>query len=476
MGTTSKPLGFFTKLSYGLGSSAFGVKNNGFDYFLLFFYTSVLGFDARIIGFSLLVALVFDALSDPIVGYLSDNTVTKWGRRHPYMYGSAIPVAVTYYFLWVPPSEMTNVQAFFYVTVLSILIRTLITLYETPSSALAPELTQEYNQRTNLLSYRYFFGWTGGNMMSVIMFAFLINLSTTHEDGRFDPATYEIYGLIAAILIFVSILASAIGTHHYIPHLKRNKAESKSLKTIFSELRDTLMEKSFFALFLASIFSAIASGVAAALTFRLLTYFWGFSSEQIFIWTSFVFISAILGAMIAPIVSRKLGKRKGTLVLGVIAFGLAPLPVILRIFGLLPLNEEPILFWLIVVFNTLDLSLIIAMSVLFASMIADLVEQSELKTKRRSEGVFFSAITFSRKSVQGFGVLIAGFIIEAAAFPENAKPGEVPEETLRLLGLLYAPALWILWGLMLVSISYYTIDKAKHEQNLSTLANSQANS
>jgi GPH family glycoside/pentoside/hexuronide:cation symporter len=136
-----------TKLSYGFGAIAYGVKNNGFDYFLLLFYSQILGVEARMVGLALLIALVFDAFSDPIVGYLSDNTRSRWGRRHPWMYFAAIPVSIAYYFLWSPPGGLSGNQLFAYLVMLSILIRTLITLYEVPSSALAPEITRDYDER-----------------------------------------------------------------------------------------------------------------------------------------------------------------------------------------------------------------------------------------------------------------------------------------------------------------------------------------
>ena len=126
---------------YGFGAAAYGVKNNGFDYFLMIFYGQVLGVDTRLIGLALLISLVFDALSDPLVGYLSDNWRSKWGRRHPFMYAAALPVAASYFLLWNPPA-FSETGLFIYVTLLSIFIRTLITFYETPSSALTAELTQ----------------------------------------------------------------------------------------------------------------------------------------------------------------------------------------------------------------------------------------------------------------------------------------------------------------------------------------------
>ena len=160
------------KTAYGFGSVAFGVKNNGFDYFLLLFYSQVVGLDAHLVGIAITTALVFDALSDPVVGYWSDNLRSRWGRRHPFMYAALIPVSLSYFLLWNPPTDWDEQSLFWYLLVLAVIIRTFITLYETPSSALAAELTDDYQERSSLLSFRYYFGWTGGNTMTVMMFFF----------------------------------------------------------------------------------------------------------------------------------------------------------------------------------------------------------------------------------------------------------------------------------------------------------------
>ena len=100
------------KIAYGIGSVAFGIKGNGFDYFLLLFYSQVLGVDAYLVGLALLIALMVDSLSDPLIGYISDNTYTRWGRRHPYMYIAAIAVALSYFFVWNPPSGVSGNDLF----------------------------------------------------------------------------------------------------------------------------------------------------------------------------------------------------------------------------------------------------------------------------------------------------------------------------------------------------------------------------
>ena len=91
------------KLAHGFGAAAFGIKNNGFDYFLLLFYGTVIGLEQWLVGLALFIALVFDALSDPLVGYWSDNLRSRWGRRHPFMYAAALPVSLSYFLLWIPP-------------------------------------------------------------------------------------------------------------------------------------------------------------------------------------------------------------------------------------------------------------------------------------------------------------------------------------------------------------------------------------
>ena len=96
-------LSFATKFFYGFGSISFGIKNNGFSYFVLFVYVFVFGLPAWMAGLALNLILFADAITDPLVGYYSDRLRSKWGRRHPFMYGAAIPVTLSFYFLWSPP-------------------------------------------------------------------------------------------------------------------------------------------------------------------------------------------------------------------------------------------------------------------------------------------------------------------------------------------------------------------------------------
>lgn len=463
-----------TKLAYGFGSVAFGVKNNGFDYFLLIFYSQVLGADASLVGTALLIGLLFDAFSDPIIGYLSDNTRSRWGRRHPYMYGAAIPIAFAYYFLWNPPADVRGNDLFLYLITLVVGIRLLITLYEVPSSALVAEITNDYDERTNMLSFRHFFGWSGGILVSTFALAVLLVPTADIPNGMFNIEGFGQFGLTAAGVIFAAIMISALGTHRHIPNLRKPPPQRKmTLKVVFSELFETLANRSLLSLFAAALFGAIATGVGAGLNYYIYSYFWEFTNQQISIVSLSIVVSAVLGLVISPIVSRRIGKKQGAIIVGMLAFTVAPLSVFLRLLDLMPANGDPLLFPIILTLTVLDVALIITFQTLMSSMIADVVEESELKTKRRSEGVFFATITFSRKFVQGFGVVSATVLLSIAQFPKGQLPGDVNPDTIYTLGLLYAPTVFVVWMLMIGCLKFYRIDRAAHEANLRALSGQQ---
>lgn len=468
------PVRLGTRLAFGLGAVANGVKENGFSYFLLLFYSQVVGLDARLVGLAITVALLLDAVSDPLVGTWSDNTRSRLGRRHPFMYAAAIPLPLAFFFLWSPPLGWSQAALFWYLLLLAVTIRTFMTFFEVPSSALTPELTQDYDQRASLLSLRFYFGWTGGNAMTVLTFGAIFPAFATAAiaDGRFNPEAYRVFGLVAAAVIFLSVMTCALGTHARIPHLmppppRRPVSPGRFLR----DLSETLGTRSFVALFVATLFGAVASGLAASLAFYLNIFFWRFSSQQIALLTLGIFLSALLGGLVAPAVSRRLGKRRGAIAVGLVAFLGAPLPILLRVAGILPsAAEAPWVFWIVATATVLDVGLIIAFQILSAAMIADLVEQAELRTGRRSEGTFFAAVSFSRKAVTGIGVTVASLLLAAAGLREGLDPSQVPEAVSLRLGALYAPTVLALWLAMIAVLSLYRLERADHEANLAALA------
>ena len=466
-----RPVIIGRKVAYGFGSVAFGVKSNGFDYFFLIFYSQVMGVSAYLVSLALMIALIVDALSDPLIGYLSDNTRSRWGRRHPFMYAAAIPASVAYYFLWNPPAGLQGDALFPYIVTLAILVRTLITVYEIPSSSLVAEMSGDYDERTSMLSYRYFFGWTGGTLMGAFATLFILVPTATISNGMFNIEGHGQVGAIAATVIFLAIMISALGTHKMIPDLKPPPpARQMSVGLIYREVFETLASRSFLALFLAALFGAIASGVSTTLSFYFSTFFWGFTTEQIGLISLSVVISALMAFFISPAISKRLGKKRGAITIGLMAFTVAPAPIFLRLLGLMPENGDPALFPLVLSIIVVDVALIIAYQTLSSSMIADLVEEAEIKTQRRNEGVFFASVTFVRKVTQGIGAAVAGVLLTISQFPVGATPDQVPESVLTTFGWLYVPVIFGLWMIMIACLSLYSVDRKKHEANLETLA------
>lgn len=465
-----KPPGLPTKIAYGIGSAALGIKDNGFGFFLLIFYSQVLGVPAPLVGLAFLTALVADAVSDPLIGYWSDNTRSRWGRRHPFMYAGALPIALIYYFIWNPPDGLSDGAMFAYLVGVAVAMRTLLTLVEVPGAALAAELTDDYDERTSFLSYRSFFQWIGGIAIAFMALAVFLVPTETIPNGYFNVEGYGRYGFWAAVLMFAAILTSALGTHHRIPALRAAPpARTISLGLIFREIVETLANRSLGALFAAAFFGFLAGALGASLNHYINGFYWEFTTAQVSLLTLAIVLSAILALVIAPIVSRTIGKKRGAIIVGSIAFALAPAPVVLRLFGLMPENGDPLLFRLILPFTVIDIALIIANQILMASMIADIVEDSEVRTGRRSEGIFFAAISFIRKIVSGVGILGASLVLGLAQFPTGAQPGDVPDAVIRNLGMIYAPCIIILYTLMILCLSFYRIDRTRHEANLKAL-------
>jgi len=466
----ARKAGIWTKLAYGSGAAANGIKNNGFEYFLLFYYSQVLGVDFALVGLALMIAMFVDGITDPLVGYWSDNIKTRIGRRHPFMYGAAIPVGLIYILAWNPPAGLTGNALFPYLLMITIATRVAYTFYEVPSSALVAELTDDYDERTSFLSFRYVFGWVGGVAMAAYTLMFLLVETEEYGSGFLNIEGYQAYGGVAAMVIVASILICAIGTHSHIPNLREPPAARKmTIGLIFREIGETLSNKSFQGLFFAALFGFMAAGVAASLNYYINGFYWEFTTTQTSYLTMSVFVSAAIALVLAPIVSKRLGKKRGAIIVGAIAFSVAPTPVLLRLIGLMPPNGSDTLFWLVLTITIFDVALIIAYQILSASMIADIVEQAELKTGRRSEGIFFAGISFMRKLARGSGLFLASIVLAAADLSRNVQPGDLSQGTLQMLGAGYAFGLLALWGTAIAFLFRYQITREDHEANLEAL-------
>jgi Na+/melibiose symporter-like transporter len=306
--------------------------------------------------------------------------------------------------------------------------------------------------------------------MAVFAYAIFLQPDAEHPVGVLNPVGYQRYGVVASIIMLVAILVSSVGTHSYIPSLQRPpERRHPGIGGAFRELMETLTNRSFLAVFCAGVFGSMAAGLNAALGIYFNTYFWEFTSSQISVFVVAMFAAAILAGVTAPPLSRAFGKKRAAIGVSLGAVVLGPLPVVLRLAGLFPPNGAPALLWMLLVFNIFVVTLVIMSGILTASMVADIVEDSQVSTGRRSEGVFVAANSFVQKATSGVGIFGSSLLLGAIGFPRGAKPGEVDPHVIRLLGLVYTPVIVGLYLTAIAFLSTYRISRATHEENLRLL-------
>ena len=206
-------------------------------------------------------------------------------------------------------------------------------------------MTDDYDERTSIVSYRFFFGWAGGTLMGFYALIYLLVPTEEVNNGLFNLDGFGQMGLIASMVIFISIMVSALGTHSFIPQLKAPPPKQKiSIGRIYREIFETVWNRSFGALFAAALFGAIGTGIATGLSHYINSFFWGFSTGQLGQISLSVVASAVVALVLAPIISKKLGKKRAAIITGLLAFTILPATIVLRLFNLMPDNGDPVLF------------------------------------------------------------------------------------------------------------------------------------
>jgi glycoside/pentoside/hexuronide:cation symporter, GPH family len=469
-GLLARKLPVSTKLAYGFGSIAYGIKDNGFSTFLLLFYNQVIGLRADMVGLAIMAALIFDAFVDPVVGHFSDHLRTRWGRRHPFMYAAALPVGILYWLLWNPPTG-SDWHVLGWLFAIAVLVRTAISCYEVPSSALAPELTADYNERTAVLGYRYVFGWIGGMVMLLLTFGLFLAPTAQYPIGQLNPEGYASYAIVASIVMTLAILISALGTHREIQYLPKAPVERLGLTQTLAGIVSTLRNRAFLVLLLAGVFSFTAQGLNFALSVYLNTYFWEFPATSLALFTFGVIGAVMIAFAVATRASKTWGKRKTSVIVFTLYPFISAMPYALRYIGYFPENGS---FWLmpaLLVSTIIATSLGVCGAILGASMMSDVVEDSQVTTGKRSEGLFFAGSFFMQKCVSGLGLFLSGAILAFVGFPANASPETVTPEILWNLALIFKAALIILSLMSAFIISYFPLGGEKdHEERLARLA------
>ena len=457
------------KLAYGFGSIAYGVKDNGFSSFLLLFYNQVIGLPAQLVGVAIMVALILDAFIDPLIGHYSDHTQSRWGRRHPFMYAAAVPVGLLYLLLWHPPHASQGVILLFLIAT-AILVRTCISAYEVPSSALAPELTEDYHERTAVLGYRYLFGWVGGMGMALATYVLFLKPDAAHPVGQLNPAGYHTYAIVAAVVMTGAILISAAGTQRQVQRLRAYPIAPTTLRHTFRSILGSFRNKGFAVLLVAGIFSFTNQGLNFALSTYFSTFLWGLPAAALGAFTLSVLLGVGLSLSFANVASRWIGKRDAAVWCTLVYILIATSPYVMRLLGWFPPNGSPILLPLLLVVSLLATGLGVSGAILGASMMSDVVEDAQVRTGERTEGLFFAGSFFMQKCVSGLGLFLSGAILALAHFPAQAVPGHVPPGVMDRLVLLYVAVTLVCGVIATLVLSRFPLSQADHKANLAELA------
>jgi len=453
---TSKKLNLSTKLAYGAGDLGPAITANVMGFFLLFFFTNVAGISAGLAGTILMIGKIWDAINDPIVGVLSDRTRSRWGRRYPWIICGAIPFGVFYFLQWTVPyfsadPAVNQWGLFWYYVAIGIAFNMAYTMVNLPYTALTPELTQDYNERTSLNSFRFTFS-IGGSIFSLILAQFIFSLikSSTQQ--------YLVLGAICAVLSVLPLFWCVWGTwqHSAASRAAVNTTESTPL---LEQLRIAFSNRPF--LYVIGIY--LCSWLAVQQTAAIIPYFvvnWMGLSSQAFTQVALtVQITALVMLFIWSALSQRVGK-KAVYFMGMTVWIIAEA----GLFFVQPGQVGLMYFLAILAGSGVSTAYLIPWS-----MIPDVIELDELQTGQRREGMFYAFMVLLQKIGLAAGLFLVGVVLEISGFmetvPGQPTPTQPPSALLAIrLAIGPLPTLVLIGGLVLAY--FYPITREVHAEIL----------
>ena len=458
------------RFAFASSGIAQGLINNGISYFLLLYYSQVLGLDPALAGLALMIALIIDAVSDPLIGQWSDRLHHRLGRRHPFLYVSIVPVSISYYLLWAAP-ELSQTGLFIYLLIMVVTLRISLTAHVVPFNALLPELAPDYEERTMLMNSSYSAMWFFMTIMGIAMYSYWLADSPEYQDGLgiLRREGYIDAAFITAILIFITLSYSTQVTRKYIPTLCLPSTQVAPVAVMIKEAGVTLKDKNFAVIALSGIFHACAVGIASALWVYMQPYYWRFDSEQISLMLVGNLFSALLAFAILPLLMRGRDKKPMLIATSVMALFINCLPVFLSLYDLFPAVGTQLLFYTMFVMGVFQVTLLVITSSLTGSVLADVVDARSVHTGRREEGLLFSVQSFMGKVATGMGVSMAGMILTLVAFPADSLGTDLGADVTSDLGWLYASALAFFFILSILTLLWFSLDRETHEKNIALL-------
>ncbi len=464
----ARRLPFRSKLGFGVGELAEGTTLAVFNTFVLFFYNQILQVPGTLTGLALGIALFCDAVSDPLVGSISDRLKTRWGRRHPLMAGSAIPLGLSLIALFNPPAEMSEWFYFGWLTVWAVATRTFLTLYRIPHLALGAEMARDYLDRPRIFSYSQLFGTLGIQGLAFVMFTLYFPTTEAHSHGMLNADGYLPFSLTAAAIVAVAITLCVLGTAREIPYLPRavfQHTEPFTPTRVAREIMVAFRNRSYRFLVGGLFCAVIMLGVEMGLMVFMYVHFWGMQTESMR-WVGPMHLAALpLSVLLAPLLARRFERRHTLIGLSIVIIIANNTMICLRLFtDWLPPNGTPELLALLLSFVFISGLCSPAVMITLNSMFADVADEQELITGERQEGIIFSARSFSMKAGGATATILGGVALDLISFPRGVAAGEVSADAIFRLGLVAGPLTSLIGLLILMFYLGYRLDRARVEQ------------
>ncbi|HAX75515.1 MAG TPA: MFS transporter, partial [Cyanobacteria bacterium UBA11372] len=449
---------FATKLAYGAGDLGPAITANIGVFFALFFFTNVAGLSAGLAGSILMIGKIWDAVNDPMVGVLSDRTSSPWGRRLPWMLYGAVPFGIFFFLQWIVP-PFTQWGLFWYYVIIAIFFNSFYTAVNLPYTALTPELTQDYDERTSLNSFRFTFS-IGGSILSLFLALGVFSLLKIEQQQQ-----YLVLAGICTVLSVLPLFWCVWGVRDRVlaTEARRMETETEEQIPILQQLRIAFSNRPF--LFVAGIY--LCSWLGVQVTASILPYFvvnWmGLTEAEFNLVAIAVQGTALLMLYVWSAVSERVGK-KAVYYMGMILWIIAQ--------GGLFFLEKGQIGWMYFLAVLAGFGVSVAYLIPW-SMMPDVIELDELQTGKRREGIFYAFMVFLQKMGLALGLFLVGVALQSAGFKERIAGQPIPvQPDSALFAIRIAigplPMVGLILGLLLAY--FYPITREVHAEILLKLS------
>lgn len=414
-----KKLSFWTKLCYGVGNLGYGSMGQTVNSFIMFFATSVMGLQGALVGAMIALTSLWDGVSDPIIGYLSDRTKNRFfGRRLLYMLIASLSLAICNVLLWSCPAKKGSGLAVVWLVMFLLLQETFNTFFATPYSALCIDIAPDYNDQTKMQSFKSVFYILGLIMPSVLMYIFMP--SNVGVQTQFDKSGYVNIALVNSLLVVVSGLISIFGTRKRVismPNYDKGVVDSTQkhgFKKIVGGYFETLKKKDFRIVTLGYSVSLIASIFITSVGMHLFTFCYHFSSSQISVIMICLFGGAIFSQLIWVNLVKKYDKKQTlifALCLLLVGIALTSVTFLFRTYT----TADTIFFFVLPCIFVCG----VGSGALYSlphSMYADVVTMEQFKTKENNAGRYTGYYTFTYNFTNSMTLLVIGVLLDLIHF------------------------------------------------------------